>query len=204
MNRYLIGAGGHATVIEQIAKKSKLELNGVFTDIGAKNITNLKFVDDINNIINYQDSEFMLAFGNVEIRQKLEKYLSSNNVKWFSLIDRNAMVYDNVRIGVGTVIMPGAIINSGAQIGNHVIINSGVIVEHGCKIGNHVHMSPGSVICGNSIIGDGTWIGAGTTIIDGIKIGNNVIVGAGSVVIRDIDSNTIEFGVPAHKKSLRK
>lgn len=200
MKKYLIGAGGHASVISDIAKKQGILLNGVFIDENAKNITNLELIDSIKNIENYINDEFLLAFGNLNIRQSLEKDLSLKNIKWFSLIDCNAIICEDVKIGIGTVVMPGAIINAGAVIGNHVIINTGVIVEHGCIIEDHVHISPRSVICGNSKVGFGTWVGAGSTIINEISIGNNAIIGAGSVVVRDVLDNEEVMGVPAHKK----
>ncbi|MBE6146879.1 MAG: acetyltransferase [Firmicutes bacterium] len=200
MKRYLIGAGGHATVLSDIARKNKIEISGVFIDKNAKNITIYPVIDEIKNIINYKEDEFIFAFGNVKIRKQMEQEFSKYGIKWFSLIDESAIISEDVTIGKGTVIMPGAIINAGAKIGDHAIINTGVIVEHGCNIENHVHMSPRSVICGNSIIRSGTWIGAGSTIIDEIEIGSDSIVGAGSVVVNDVPSNQTVMGVPAREK----
>lgn len=200
MKRYLIGAGGHATVLSDIAKKNKIEINGVFIDDNAKNITEYQIIDSINNISKYKSDEFIFAFGNVEVRKKLEKEFSEQGIKWFALIDNSSIISEDVTIGEGTVIMPGAIINAGAKIGKHVIINSGVIIEHGCEIGDHVHISPRSVVCGNTKIGEATWVGAGSVIIDGITIGSNSIIGAGSVVVNDIDSFDKVMGVPAKTK----
>ena len=193
--KYLIGAGGHATVICDIAKKQNIKIDGVFVDSGAKNITNLPVIDEINNASSYKNDEFLIAFGNIPARIKLEKQLSGK-VGFFTLIDQSAIICEDVKIGIGTVIMPGVIINSGAIIGDHAIINSGSIVEHGCIIANHVHMSPKSVLCGNTTVGEGTWIGTGTTVIDSITIGENCTIGAGSLVIRDIPDNTLSYGVP--------
>ena len=195
---YLIGAGGHATVIEDIAKKNNLKLDGVFYDGNIKNLTQLEKIDDINKISDFiKKNSFMVAFGDIESRIKLVELLDKNNIDWFTLIDPTAVIGSNVEIGIGTVIMPGVVINSGAKIGNHVIINSGSIIEHGCVIEDHVHVSPGSVICGNSKIEFGSWIGARTVIINATKVGRRSIVGAGSVVINDIEAETKIAGNPA-------
>lgn len=201
MKRYLIGAGGHATVLHDIAKKSGIEINGVFVDSGAKNITTLQVVDTIDNIVNYPEDEFILAFGNLKVRENLIRVLTSKGTHWFSLIDPSAVICDDVKIGVGVAIMPGSIINSGAEIHDHAIINSGAIVEHGCVVGEGVHMSPRSVVCGNTKIGNHSWICAGATIIDGLTIGSNSIVGAGAVVTHDVADNQKVVGNPAHEKS---
>lgn len=198
MRHYIIGAGGHATVINDMAINQNFKINGVFIDKGVKNITGLVDIDTIDKINQY-DGKFLLAFGNIAVRKKIVTNPDNINVKWFSLIDKRAIISKDVTIGEGTVVMPGAVINAGAVIGNHVIINSGVIIEHGTIIGDHTHISPGSVLCGNTRIGEGTWIGAGSTVINEIEIGSNVIVGAGSVVIRNIENEKKVVGVPARE-----
>lgn len=199
MSKYLIGAGGHASVILDIATKNHIKIDGVFVDKTQKDITGLPVIGEFKDILKYsgEDTEFMLAFGNIKIREKLEKELTDNGVKWFSLIDKDAVICSNVKVGEGTVIMPGAIVNSQASIGKHVIINSGSIVEHGCIISDHVHMSPRATICGNSKIGKGTWLCAGSIVIDDIFVGDDVIVGAGAVVIRNIKDKDKVVGIPA-------
>ena len=47
------------------------------------------------------------------------------------------------------------------------------------------------------VIGKKCWIAQSSCIRQGIKIGDNVQVGMGSVVIKDIEDNTIVYGVPA-------
>lgn len=50
----------------------------------------------------------------------------------------------------------------------------------------------------NVNIGNNVFIGAHSIVLPGVTIGNNVIVGAGSVVSRDIPSDSVAVGVPAH------
>lgn len=47
-------------------------------------------------------------------------------------------------------------------------------------------------------IGDNCFIGYGAIIMPGVKIGNNVVIGAGSVVTKDVPSDSIVAGAPAH------
>lgn len=195
---YLIGAGGHASVIENIANKNEFTLDGVFYDGDIENLTQLEKIGNFECInTNINGNKFMIAFGNIQSRIKLVKSMNNQNAKWFTLVDPSAIVGNNVTIGEGTVIMPGAIINAGAKIGNHVIINSGSIVEHGCIIEDFVHVSPGSVICGNSIIRTGSWVGANSVVVNAIEVSENTTIGAGSVVIKDTEPNTTIAGNPA-------
>lgn len=48
------------------------------------------------------------------------------------------------------------------------------------------------------IIGNNVEIGVNTVIVGKIVIGDNVIIGAGSTVIKDVESNKIVAGNPAH------
>jgi len=100
-------------------------------------------------------------------------------------------------IGVGNMLLHGAIIQAQTRIGNHVIVNTGAQVDHDCTIEDYVHVGPGAVICGGVSIGEGSFIGAGATVIPGKKIGAWSIIGAGSVVIHDIPAYGVAVGNPA-------
>lgn len=200
--KYLIGAGGHATVLCDIAEEQNIRLDGVFISPNAKNITELPVIDDIINIEKYPNDEFILAFGNIKARMKLQKELEGK-IKWFSLIDKSARISKHASIGVGVVIMPNVVINSGVYIGDHSIINTAAIVEHQTTIEKHVHVSPKGTICGNCTIGEGSWIGAGATVRDGIKVGKSSIIGLGAAVIDDIPDKVTAVGVPAKVKKMR-
>ena len=47
-------------------------------------------------------------------------------------------------------------------------------------------------------IGKNTWIGDNVIILSGVKIGDNCVIGAGSIVTKDVESNSIYAGNPAH------
>lgn len=199
--KFLIGAGGHATSIIDVVKSNGEIIDGVFSDYDNDNITGLNKIGKNQDIIKYSlNNEFMLAFGNVDARIKTVESLENKGLNYFSSVHSSCIIGSNVSIGIGTVIMPGVIVNSGAKIGNHVIVNSGAIIEHGCIIEDHAHISPGCTICGNSTVGYGCWIGAGTTIINGVKLGKKVVAGAGSVIINDLDDGSVVVGVPAKSK----
>ena len=190
MNRLIIiGAGGHGKVIADNALK-----NG-YTDIS--------FVDDHTQgecmgfpiigksseiqALNDGRTDFVMGIGNNVIRKiVVEKY----NVNWVTLIHPSDQIAVNVSVGVGTVIMAGAVVNTCSTIGEHCIINTGAIVEHDNVMGDYVHISPGTVV-----VGQRTWIGTGTSVKNNIEICEDVIVGVGSVVVKDIKNKGTYFGV---------
>lgn len=49
------------------------------------------------------------------------------------------------------------------------------------------------------LIGNDVWIGENVLILEGVHIGNGAVIGAGSIVTKDIESYSINVGVPAKK-----
>lgn len=86
------------------------------------------------------------------------------------------------------------------EIGSNVSITEGVtILTHGYDW-SVFKGRDGWVLgsAGRVHIGDNVFIGMNATILKGVSIGDNVIIGAGSIVTKDIPSNSVVAGNPAH------
>lgn len=89
--------------------------------------------------------------------------------------------------------------NSTLKMGNNVSI------AHNVKIYTNSFVPKNKILRGDStpyekdiIIGNNVLIGSNTFITPGVTIGDNVIIGANSVVSKDVPSNCICLGNPAH------
>ncbi len=140
----------------------------------------------------------IVAIGNNKARLLVANWLMKQGFVLCSAIHPSAQIGRNVHIGVGTVVMAGAVINSGTWIGDNVVINTGSTIDHDCTIENGAHVAPGCSICGNVSIGEASLVGVGSTIIPGITIGKNVVVGAGAVVIAPVFDCEVVVGMPAY------
>lgn len=202
----IIGAGGHAKVIADIIYKSGDIVYGFLDDqkdIGTTIIKQFecKVIGKVENCIKLQeefpDMEFIIAVGNNETREIINnKYRKLN---FYTAIHPSSQISVDVKIGVGTVVMANACINTNAIIGKHCIVNTGSIIEHDNKIEDYVHISPNGTCCGTVEIGKLTHIGAGAIIKNNIKICKNCVIGAGAVVVRNIDKKGTYVGVPCKK-----
>lgn len=201
----IFGASGHAKVIADIVIKSGDEVVGFLDDNldiqGNIIINGLKVLGTTNeeNVNKYiDDCYFIIGIGGNRIRKIInDKY---PNIKWYTAIHPNATIGIDVKIGEGSVIMAGAVINPGTVIGKHCIINTCSSIDHDNIIEDYVHVSPGTHIAGTVRVGEGTWICAGVTVINNVTIGNNNIIGAGATVIKNITDNDSTFvGVPVKK-----
>lgn len=188
---YLYGASGHAKVVMDIAKHASYDVPYLIDDNPAVNeLTGVPVAHSAEGL-----SPMIVTIGDCQIRRKIVEKLGER--EYLTVIHPSAIKADSVKLGHGTVVMAGAILNPYAEIGNHCIVNTGAVVEHDCKIGDFVHIAPHVTICGGTEVGEGTWIGAGTTIIQCVKVGKNCFIGAGAVVVNDIPDNSLCYGNPA-------
>ena len=196
MNRLIIlGASGHGKVISDIAEKSGYT-DIVFLDDN-KNIKECAGYPVIGKIADAEQmsGDKIVAIGNPQIRERILNSMSES----ITLIHPDAVISRRVEIGIGSVVMAGAIINSDTIIGKGTIINTSSSVDHDCKIADYCHISVGAHVAGTVQIGTRTWIGAGATVINNVKICSDCMIGAGAVIVGDINERGPYVGVPAKR-----
>ena len=197
----IIGAGGHAKVIADIIYKSGDNLIGFlddnFANKGKEIYLGKKVLGTTKDIKIYNKNYFVIGIGNNSIRKKIN---NENNLKLYTAIHPSAIIAEDVKIGTGSVIMAGVVINPGTVIGKNCIINTCSSLDHDNLLEDYVHISPGAHLAGTVSVKEGTWICTGAIVKNNIIIGKNNIIGAGSVVIKDIiEENTTYVGVPARR-----
>ena len=196
----LIGASGHGKVVADIAKKiGYTEIYFLDDNDAVKECGGYKVIGKSDNVSDYTDCDFIVSIGNSSIRENIQKALEDKGLPVVSLIHPNAVIGENVEIGIGTVVMAGAVVNSGTRIGKGCIINTSSSVDHDCIIEDFVHVSVGVHIAGTVRVGMSTWIGAGATVVNNIEIIDNCMIGAGAVVVGNIKKAGTYIGVPARR-----
>ena len=186
----LIGASGHGKVIADILKLSG-EKNIVFWD---DNTLAVMPGFNVRPRQRLSQENVILCIGNNATRKQIA---DSASYTYKTAIHPSAILSGDVLIGIGSVVMAGAIINPGSKIGNHCIVNTAAIIEHDAMIADYVHISPNATLAGNVIVREGAWVGVGATVIQGITLGCWSVVGAGSVVIKDVPDYAVVVGNPA-------
>lgn len=191
---YILGGGGHASVILDALRQQDLIVEGFYDDDPSRDW--LKDVPRLGSIAasSQQTGTFVIGIGNNTIRRRiaeqcLQEYRCVQHPK--------SIIASGVSLGAGTVVMAGAVINIGAVIGAHCIINTAASVDHDSRIADYVHIGPGATLCGGVRVGEGTLVGAGATLIPGVTIGASATIGAGAVVIRDVPAGATVVGNPA-------
>lgn len=193
----IIGAGGHGRVCGEIAELSGYK-NVLFLDDSNKPGVNVvgksaDFVRFINN------SDFFVGVGDNKTRNFLIEKILNSGGNIATLIHPDSTLSRSASVGVGSVIMAGAVVNAGAKIGKGVIINTCSSVDHDCDLGDCAHISVGAHLAGTVSVGKCTFIGAGATLINNISVCDNCMVGAGAVMINSVFLEGVYVGVPARK-----
>lgn len=200
-NVVIIGAGGHAKVIADIILLSGDNLLGFLDDNEEKQNSEVykgyKVIGKISDAEKHKENYFIIAIGDNHTRGNIANKLQG--LKWYTAIHPNAIIADTAKIGDGTAIMAGVVINVDSEIGNHCIVNTSSSIDHDNNIEDFVHISPGAHLAGKVYVGQYSWICAGSTIINNINIRDNVIIGAGATVINNINEQGTYIGTPAKR-----
>ena len=194
----IIGASGHGKVIADIAERVGYT-DIVFLDDNPSAVScgGYKVAGKCELVSSYKNADFVVAIGNAKIRRRIQSDLMDKGLHIVSLLHPASVVAPGVKIGCGTVVMAGAVINADAEIGSGCIVNTCSSVDHDCRIGDYVHVSVGAHVAGTVTIGSDTWIGAGATVINNVKIIEDCMIGAGAVVVKNIEQKGTYVGVPA-------
>lgn len=196
----LLGIGGHAhSVVDSIEAGKKYSIYG-FLDVEEKRGEKYRGYEVLGAdslLETYFENGIRNAFVSVgylgmsDIRNRLYRQLKAIGYELPNIIDKTAIIAEDVELGEGIFIGKGAVVNSAAQIGNMCIINTKAIVEHDCVVGNFSHVAVGGILCGNVQVGESSFVGANATVIQGKKLGNNCIIGAGITIRENVADNDI-------------
>ena len=146
------------------------------------------------------DPDFALGTGNPKLRETMKRRLEEAGGNCVSLISPLARIAHYARIGKGSSILTGAVVENDAQIGEGVLLNLNALVCHDCRVGNFVEISPGAILTGACQVGDFSFIGSGAVLKPGVKVGKHAVIAAGAVVTNDVPDHAMVAGVPAKIK----
>lgn len=197
----VVGAGGHAKVVIDVARAAGWNPVAIIDPIGPGHFCSEVPVvggdEEVRAIFARGLRQAVVAIGSNELRLNIGERMLAIGFACPTVTHPGAEISPYASVGEGTVIMHGAIINSNAKIGRFVIANTGSIIEHDCSIGDGAHLAPRSVMGGNVRIGAGALFGIGSVACPGTTIGEGAVIGAGSVVVSPVGNGRTVMGVPA-------
>ncbi len=209
---FIIGAGGHggelrSYLTEISAREPAVSLVGFIDEnkppgpfAGSKILGGFDRLEEWVRAHPEAAFGYITAVGDNSARRSLVRkieWLGLPNLSPWTLRHPGATVGQEVEVGAGACLAPGAILTTRVRFGKHGILNVHASVSHDCVIGDFVNINPHAALCGNVRIGEGCTLGAGATVIDKVSIGEWTTVGAGAVVVDDLPAHVTAVGVPA-------
>lgn len=202
----IFGAGGHAVSVANIALSAGYKIK-CFVDKDKENQTLLdyKIIGDVGTLENVEGFSFALAVGDNAAREAMYVDLINEfaNLHFPPLVHSSAVVSFFTTIGIGTVIMPKAVIGPNSNVGNFCIINTQASIDHDCTMLNYSSLAPGAITGGGVQIGLRSVIAIGAKIKHRVRVGDDSIVGASSYLNKDLPNNQVAYGVPARQVRVR-
>ncbi|MGH7356560.1 MAG: NeuD/PglB/VioB family sugar acetyltransferase [Candidatus Rokuibacteriota bacterium] len=201
----IVGAGGHARAVADLAAECDWEVAGFAERPGAPPRPEV-LGDDSDLAALARGARIdaaVVGVGNSALQRRTEIFqrLGQAGLATPALVHPRATVSRSARIGDGTTVFAGAVLGAGVEIGENAVLYSGVIVEHECRIADHAYLSPGVVLSGEVVVGPGALLGSGAVVLPGVTIGRDAVVAAGAVVTSDVKPGQTVMGVPARARN---
>ena len=194
----LLGAGGHARscidVIEEEGRFAIAGLVGLREEVGTKVLgyAVLGHDADLPALLGeYRNA--LVTIGQIkspDLRTRLFDEARKSGCEFPVIVSPLAHVSRHATVGVGTIVMHGAIVNAAAAVGRNCIINSHALVEHDAVVEDHCHISTSAAVNSGVRVSTGTFVGSNSSVRQSVTIGERSVIGMGERVLRDCDPRT--------------
>jgi sugar O-acyltransferase (sialic acid O-acetyltransferase NeuD family) len=203
---FLIGCSGHAGVVLDVIEKECIHSVAGIIDSYAKLGTEIlgsrvlgTELDLPRLMVEHNVAAGVVAIGDNFARHLIVERIHSiaEGFAFVSIIHPSAQIGRGVRIGSGTVLMAGAIVNSNSSLGEHCILNTAASIDHDNVIERFCSIAPGATTGGNVKLGEFSVLSLRSGVIHGRAIGKHTVVGAGATVLHDLPDYVVAYGTPA-------
>ncbi len=205
-NIVIVGASGHGgMVLDCIEKERRYKVVG-FVDSYKEKGAKFNGYDILGSelalpqlIDKFNIQGAILAIGNNWNRKNMANKIRNSvpELDFVSTIHPSATVAKGVKIGKGSAILPGAIVNANSTLGAFCILNTNASLGHDGLMDDFSSIASGVCTGGNLFLGRFSAISLGANIIEKITIGEHSIIGAGSLVVKNVGGYSVVYGSPA-------
>lgn len=152
---------------------------------------------DAKTLLDDPNLKVLIAEQEIARRRGLVAGFAESTNELISLLARSAEVSPFAKIGRGTIIHPGVIIQANALVGSFNVIGNRAVLEPDVEMGDFCNIQSGAVLGQGVQVEEGVTVGYNAVIYPGVHLGKGCIVGAGSIVLQDVPEGSQVFGNPA-------
>lgn len=178
----IYGSSIFAKVLRSLLDDCALTFNGYIDDFSTGDDIAGSY-QSLWQILQEKHESVFLGVGYKDLlaREKIASRLVADNLSPKPLIHPKAIVHSSAKIGVGCIIMAGAIVDCRVEMGPWGVVWPGTVINHDSFVGANTFLSPNSTICGLVTIGANTFVGAASVILDRRDVPSGSFIKAGSV-----------------------
>jgi sugar O-acyltransferase (sialic acid O-acetyltransferase NeuD family) len=190
----------HRTIKTLAARGAPVACVGFLVDAAyreASTFDGLPVFGDAGWLADHPDVSVVISIGATAPRWRIARSLATAGARFCTLIDPRGHVGDDVTLGEGSFVSPGAVATAAISIGDHGQLHAGCTIGHDTTLAPVVTVAPGAHVAGRITIGEGVFIGIGAVILPDLTIGEWSVIGAGAVVTRSVPANVTVAGNPA-------
>lgn len=167
MRLLIYGSGDFAPTVIELVRACGHEAVGLIDDtrVGPDVLGSLEQVMQSHPP---QDYGIALAIGYKNLAGRWIAWLRARAAGYDApvLIHPRAYVADSARVGAGSMVMAGALVDVRASVGAATVLWPGVCVNHDSSIGANCFISPNATLCGFVQLGENSFVGAGAAVAD--------------------------------------
>ena len=147
MKLLILGAGAQGHICHEIAQAM-----GVFDYIAFLDDRREGAIGTLNEYKNFKDeySICFVAIGDPAVRALWMDKVEQAGFTLATLVDPTSMVSKYAKIGAGSVVMRGAVVQGYVTTGRGCILSAGSIVDHDSTLGNYVQVNAGAIVSARS------------------------------------------------------
>ncbi len=183
MNFLLIGAGGHTKAVREAVAAAGDIVTAYVDPRPAAWLEVHHIADDATAYAYDETAGIVIGIGGVDpaaLRRRLavlDRYLGAGRAA-APVRHADASVSRSADLGVGAIVLAGAVVQPGATLARGAIVNSQALLEHDCTLGAGSHVAPGAMVLGDCTIGDCVMIGAGAVVLPASTVPDDTMIPA--------------------------
>lgn len=167
MKLLIYGASDFAHTVVELAQSCGHEVVGLIDDFSQKPGV-LGTLAQITS--SHPPSAYGLAmaigYNDLNARWAAWRRIQATGYATPALVHPRAYVAKSASVGLGCLVMAGAVIDVRARIDDAVVVWPAACINHDAQVGTNCFLSPNSTLCGFVQLGANSFVGAGAAVVE--------------------------------------
>lgn len=145
--------------------------------------------------------DLVVCTGSGAVRRRIVRKLVEMGLpddRYATVVHPSVTVPRTCTIGVGSIVLAGAVLTAGIDVGQHVVVMPNVVLTHDDQVADFATLCAGVCLGGGATVGEAAYLGMSSSVRQGVTVGAGSTLGMGAVLLTDLPPGQTWAGVPAH------